>query len=153
MNKPKLKTLASSSSSNDDLWHDSFDIDDDFEDENHKLHDLDDDIDQFANSSPKSKDKFSNILHDIGDYDNINNNNSDTDNDSVFLSNNRHKTPPDLSPLFPVSISSLASNQPKPQSGHFYFQPNPENTPSHQSCSLSAKKKMRNYYHHLIYRL
>lgn len=70
------RTLASSSSSNtDDCWNDSFEFDDH----------------QFA-SSPKYE-KFSHIIHDIG-----NDIGDDDLNDSVFLTQH-HKTPPDLSPL------------------------------------------------------
>lgn len=74
----KMRNLASSSSSttNEDCWKDSFD----FEDH------------QFA-SSPKFE-KFSNIIHDIGDFGH-----DDDLHDSVF--EQQHRTPPDLSPLLP----------------------------------------------------
>ncbi len=73
----KLKTLASSSDSNDECWRDSFEFDDH----------------QFA-SSPKF-DKYSNVMHDIGgDLP------GEDLNDSVFLTtSNHHRTPPDVSPL------------------------------------------------------
>ena len=107
------------SQNKDDEWSDSFD----FGDDDH----------QFA-SSPKSN-RFSKIMHDIGD--DIYNDNDDNLNDSVFLNNqqNQQRTPPDLSPLLATPKKQIIHNHPQNDSSPI------------ESCNNLYSKNLQHQHH------